>query len=100
MKEDMTIMICRYLDILEELRQLQILRDDMASDNLIKDLLHRVFRHATSLQTFVKKFKIDYPKLFGSGQDVVWIGRTDLLAEVDELVKDLTPLVDKELTLK
>ena len=83
MKEDMILLICRYLDVLEELRQLQILRDEMASDNLIKDLLHRLYKHAHGLQYHVKKFIVDYPKLFKSGENIIWVGRTDVVNEIE-----------------
>lgn len=96
MREDMALLMCRYLDVMEELRQLQILREERASDNLISDLAEKMVRNARALKFKIRQFIAEYPKLFkASPTKVIWIGRSDISQEVDAILEELEPHVEK-----
>ena len=84
-KEDITLLLCKYLDFMEELRHIQQLRDEEATDNLLKLQINKLQRHGVAFLKRANKFTSDYEKTFKEGR--LWLGDIDLVEEVQAIME-------------
>ena len=84
-REDMTLLMCKYLDFMEELRNIQQLRDESASDFLLKVQIDKMQMHGAAFLKRAGKFHADYEKTFPEGR--LWLGDRDMVAEVEGILE-------------
>ena len=95
-REDMTLILCKYLDFMEQLRQIQQLRDENASDMLITSQTLKMLKNGLSVVGRAAKFQTDYIKVFREG--LICVGDLNIMTEVEGIMKQFKELamVQKE----
>ena len=72
LKEDIYVVMCKYLDFMEEYRNIEQLRDENTSDQLISLIVARLKKHGHSLLQRMKQYLVDHAHVFKEGR--LWVG--------------------------
>lgn len=76
LREDAYVLICKYLDFMEEYRNIEQLREENTSDQLIFVQLRKLKRHGGNLVQRMDQYLIDHTKVFREGR--IWLGSYDI----------------------
>ncbi len=69
---------------MEELRNIQQLRDEKATDNLLKCQIDKLQLHGSAFLKRAAKFMTDYEKTFKERK--LWLGDKDMVEEVQAIL--------------
>lgn len=88
----MFIIDCRYLDFLELVKIIQQLRDEYATDELIRNQLNKLQQHGVKLIIRAKNFINDYKNTFKT--ETLNFGGKCVISEVTEILRTFGILLE------
>ena len=72
LREDIFVLLCKYLDFMEEYKNVEQLRSEAASDQLIETGARKLRKHGINLLKRKSKYLADHTKVFKEGH--LWVG--------------------------
>ena len=84
------MLLCRYLDFMEEYRNIEQLREETASDQLILGQAQKLKKHGIGLTKRMNKYLADHTKVFKEGH--LWVGNYDIKKQVASILETFDSL--------